>query len=103
MYIVLGCFLDIFAAIILTIPIIFPVVLAMDFNVIWFGVILVRVMEIGLITPPMGMNVFIMSTVTDVPIGTIFRGVVPFVIADFAHVALLVAVPQLSLFLPESM
>ncbi|MFH1646718.1 MAG: TRAP transporter large permease [Chloroflexota bacterium] len=103
MYIILGCFLDVFAAIILTIPIIFPAVLSMGFDTIWFGVIMVRIMEIGLITPPFGLNVFIMSTVTDVPIGTIFRGVIPFVIADFVHVALLVAVPALSLFLPNTM
>ena len=103
MYIILGCFLDIYASIILTLPIIFPVILALDFNPIWFGVIMVRVMEIGLITPPMGMNVFILSSVTDVPVGTIFRGVIPFLIADFLHVALLVAVPAVSLFLPSTM
>jgi len=103
MYIILGCFLDIYASIILTLPIIFPVILALDLNTIWFGVIMVRVMEIGLITPPMGMNVFILSSVTDVPVGTIFRGVIPFLIADFLHVALLVAVPALSLFLPNTM
>jgi C4-dicarboxylate transporter DctM subunit len=103
MYIILGCFLDIYAAIILTCPIIFPAVMALNFDVIWFGVIMVRVMEMGLITPPMGMNVFIMASVVDVPIGTIFRGVVPFIIADVLHVALLVAVPSLSLFLPNNM
>ncbi len=103
MYIVLGCFLDVYAAIILTLPIIFPAILAVGFDVIWFGVILVRVMEIGLITPPFGLNIFILASVTDVPIGTMFRGIVPFVISDFAHVALLVAVPSLSLFLPQSM
>ena len=103
MYIILGCFLDIYAAIILTCPIIFPAVIALNFDVIWFGVIMVRVMEMGLITPPMGMNVFIMASVSDVPIGTIFRGVVPFIIADILHVALLVAVPSLSLFLPNNM
>jgi tripartite ATP-independent transporter DctM subunit len=103
MYIILGCFLDIYAAIILTVPIIFPVVVAMGFDVVWFGVIMVRVMEMGLITPPMGMNVFILASVTDVPIGTIFRGIIPFVIADMAHVALLVAVPSLSLLLPNTM
>jgi C4-dicarboxylate transporter DctM subunit len=103
MYIILGCFLDIYAAIILTCPIIFPAVMALNFDVIWFGVIMVRVMEMGLITPPMGMNVFIMASVSDVPIGTIFRGVVPFIIADILHVALLVAVPSLSLFLPNNM
>ena len=103
MYIILGCFLDIYAAIILTCPIIFPVILALGFDVIWFGVLMVRVMEMGLITPPMGMNVFILASVTDVPIGTIYRGVIPFVIADILHVALLVGVKQLSLFLPDTM
>lgn len=103
MYIILGCFLDIYACIILTVPIIFPAILAMNFDVIWFGVILVRIMEIGLITPPFGLNIFILASVTDVPIGTMYRGIVPFVIADFAHVALLVAVPSLSLFLPQTM
>ncbi len=103
MYIILGCFLDIYAAIILTVPIIYPVVLALGFDVVWFGVIMVRVMEMGLVTPPMGMNVFILASVSDVPIGTIFRGIIPFVIADVAHVALLVAIPSLSLFLPNTM
>ena len=103
MYIILGCFIPDFATIILTIPIIYPAVLAMGFHPIWFGVILVRMMEIGSITPPMGLNVFVMATITDVPIGTIFRGIVPFVIADFCHVALLVAVPALSLFIPNMM
>ena len=103
MYIILGCFLDILAAIILTTPIIFPVVLAMGFDPIWFGVIMVRMMEIGAITPPMGLNVFVLSAVTEIPIGTIFRGIIPFVISDFCHVALLIAVPSLSLFIPQSM
>jgi C4-dicarboxylate transporter DctM subunit len=102
-YIILGMFLDIFSSILLTIPILYPVVIAMGFDPIWFGVIMVRIMEIGLITPPIGMNVFVMASVTDIPLGTIFRGIVPFVIADFLHVALLVAVPQLSLFLPNTM
>jgi len=102
-YIILGMFLDIFSSILLTIPIIFPSVLAMGFDPIWFGVIMVRVMEIGLITPPIGMNVFILAGVTDIPLGTIFRGIIPFVIADIAHVALLVAIPSLSLFLPNAM
>ena len=103
MYIVLGCFLDIFAAIVLTISIVFPVITALEFDPIWFGVIMVRMMEIGLITPPIGLNVFVLSGATDIPIGTIFRGVIPFVIADFAHVALLITVPSLSLFIPETM
>jgi C4-dicarboxylate transporter DctM subunit len=102
-YIILGMFLDIFSSILLTMPILYPVVVAMGFDPIWFGVIMVRIMEIGLITPPIGMNVFVMASVTDIPLGTIFRGIVPFVIADFVHVAVLVAVPQLSLFLPNTM
>jgi C4-dicarboxylate transporter DctM subunit len=102
-YIIVGCFLDIFASLVLTIPIIFPMVIALGFHPIWFGVLFVRVAEIGLITPPIGMNCFILSGVTDVPTGTIFRGVVPFVIADIFHVALLVAVPELALFLPGMM
>jgi len=103
LYIILGMFLDIFSSILLTIPILYPVVIAMGFDPIWFGVIMVRIMEIGLITPPIGMNVFVMSSVTDIPLGTIFRGIIPFVFADFLHVALLVAVPQISLFLPNTM
>lgn len=103
LYIILGMFLDIFAAILLTLPILYPVILSLGFDPIWYGVIMVRVMEVGLITPPMGLNVFIMASVTDEEIGTIFKGVVPFVIADIAHIALLVFVPALSLFLPSLM
>jgi len=103
LYIILGMFLEIFSSILLTVPILFPSILAMGFDPIWFGVIMVRVMEIGLITPPIGMNVFMLAGVTDTPLGTIFRGIVPFVIADFAHVALLVAFPQISLYLPQTM
>lgn len=103
MYIVLGMFLDVMSCIILTIPIIYPVILAMDFNPIWYGVIMVRIMEVGAITPPVGMQAFMLSAITGVPVGTIFRGIVPFVIADILHIALLVAVPAISLFLPNTM
>lgn len=103
LYIILGCFMDIFACIMLTVPIIYPVVVAVGFDPIWFGVIMVRMMEIGMITPPMGINIFVLSGAVDVPIGTIFRGVIPFVIADFCHVALLIAFPVLTLFLPGKM
>lgn len=103
LYIILGMFLDIFAAILLTLPILYPVVISIGFDPIWYGVIMVRVMEVGLITPPMGLNVFIMASVTDEEIGTIFRGVVPFVLADVAHITLLVFIPSLSLFLPSLM
>ena len=64
---------------------------------------MVRCMEVGLITPPFGLNVFILSGVIDVPAGTVFRGVLPFVLADFLHIALLSALPVISLWLPSMM
>jgi tripartite ATP-independent transporter DctM subunit len=102
-YIIIGCFLDIFSSLVLTIPIIYPTIIAMGFDPVWFGVIFVRVAEIGLITPPVGMNCFVIAGVTGTPIGTVFRGILPFFIADLFHVILLVTVPKLSLLLPEMM
>jgi TRAP-type C4-dicarboxylate transport system permease large subunit len=103
MYIFLGCFMPEVPMVILTIPIIYPVIVTLGFDPIWFGVIVVRVMEIGSITPPMGINIFVLSGITGTPITTIFRGVIPFVIADCCHVALITAVPALALFLPSMM
>jgi C4-dicarboxylate transporter DctM subunit len=103
LYIIIGMFLEIFSSIVLTVPILYPTIVALGFDPIWFGVILVRLMEIGLITPPIGMNVFMLGGVTDIPMSTMFRGIVPFFIADLCHVALLIALPQLSLFLPNTM
>jgi C4-dicarboxylate transporter DctM subunit len=103
LYIILGMFLDIYAAILLTLPILFPVILSLGFDTIWYGVIMVRVMEVGLITPPMGLNVFILAGVSETPVGVIFRGVVPFIMADILHIALLLAFPALSLYLPTRM
>src|SRR5262249_61114700 len=83
MYLVLGCLMDAMAMIILTVPIIFPVVMHLGFDPIWFGVIIVMTVELGLIHPPVGMNVFVIkSVVKDVSFTTIFRGVVPFVATD---------------------
>lgn len=103
LYIVLGMFLDIFSAIMLTIPILYPLVMAMGFDPIWFGVILVIVMEMGLVTPPVGLNVFSLGGVTDVPLGTIFRGVVPFVLAMIICIVILTLFPIIALFLPNMM
>lgn len=101
-YILLGTIMDSMAMVLLTVPIFFPVALALGFDPIWFGIIIVRVTEMGLITPPVGINVFILKGIaTDVPMGTIFRGIVPFFLTDICHVALIVAIPQLSLFLPS--
>jgi tripartite ATP-independent transporter DctM subunit len=100
LYVLLGMFLDVFAAVVLTIPVIFPVVTGLGFDPIWFGVIIVLVLEMGLITPPVGMNVFAMAGVTGIPLDTIFRGVLPFVIAMIVCVILLVIFPQIALFIP---
>jgi C4-dicarboxylate transporter DctM subunit len=96
--------MDAMGMILLTVPILFPVADSLGFNPIWFGIIIVRVFEMASITPPVGMNVFVLKGVAkDVPLGTIFRGIIPFLIADFFHVTLLVAVPQVALFLPNMM
>ena len=103
LYIILGMFLDIFACIILTVPIIYPVISGMGFDMVWFGVIMVRMMEIGLITPPIGMNAFMLAGVSRLSLETIFKGIIPFFIADIVHVLMLIVFPQISLWLPRSM
>ena len=104
MYLALGCVMDAMAMIILTIPVVFPVVTALGFDPIWFGVIIVMTVELGLIHPPVGMNVFVIkSVVRDVKISTIFIGVIPFVITDLVRLIILIAFPALATFLPERM
>jgi len=101
-YIILGAFLDTMAMIILSIPIFFPIVMSMGFDPIWFGVLVVLVVELALITPPLGMNVFIIrGVVPHVPLSQIFSGVVPFCVALVALIALIIAVPSVATFLPE--
>ncbi len=103
-YLFLGCVMDSMAIMLLVTPIFFPLAMSLGFNPIWFGILITRVTEIGLITPPVGLNVYIIRGVAkDVPMQTIFRGIVPFLIADICEVALLIALPQLSLFLPGFM
>ena len=103
-YIALGCLLESLSMILLTIPIFFPIVKALGFDPVWFGVIIVVVVEIGMITPPIGLNVFVLkATLKDVPVTTIFRGVGYFILADIVRLALFVLVPQLVLFLPGLM
>jgi C4-dicarboxylate transporter DctM subunit len=104
MYLALGCILDAMAMIILTIPIIFPAMMSLGFDPIWFGVIIVMTVELGLITPPVGMNVYVInSVIKDVSLSTIFYGVTPFVITDIIRLAILIAFPILSTFLPSQM
>jgi C4-dicarboxylate transporter DctM subunit len=104
MYLVLGCLMDAMAMIILTIPIIFPVVTHLGFDPIWFGVIIVMTVELGLIHPPVGMNVFVIkSVVKDVSFTTIFKGVIPFIVTDLIRLVILIAFPVIALWLPSHM
>ena len=104
MYFVLGCLLNSLAMILLTIPIVFPIVKALGYDPVWFGIIIVMVVELGLITPPIGMNVFVIKGIArDVPLETIFRGVTPFIIAQIILIAILIAFPEIALWLPSTM
>ena len=99
----MGCLFDLLSIMVLTVPILFPVVMAMGYDPIWYGVLMVRVLEVGAITPPIGINSYIIAGIMKVSPGTVFRGIVPFIIADFLNIILLAAVPQITLFLPRMM
>lgn len=101
-YIVGGCFIDALALIMLTVPIFYPVIIQLGFNPIWFGVIIVLITQIGVITPPVGANVYVVSGVArDVPLDVIFRGCLPFLAALIAATLLLIPFPQIALWLPS--
>ncbi len=103
-YMILGCFMEGFAMLVLSMPIFFPVIQQLGLDPIWFGVLVVLTLEMGLISPPVGVNVFIVKSVAPkVPLGDIFRGVVPFWIAMLVTLAILVAFPQIALYLPNTM
>ncbi|MEJ2018397.1 MAG: TRAP transporter large permease, partial [Maritimibacter sp.] len=103
-YLILGCFMEGFAMMVLSMPIFFPVVQQLGIDPIWFGVLVVLTLEMGLISPPVGLNVFIVKSVAPgVPLGRMFRGVAPFWVAMLITLALLVAFPQISLILPNTM
>ena len=104
MYLVLGCLMDAMAMIILTVPIIFPIIKELGFDPIWFGVIIVMTVELGLIHPPVGMNIFVIkSVIEDVKISTIFYGVLPFIVTDLIRLVILIAFPILATWLPSRM
>jgi len=104
MYLVLGCLMDSLAMVILTVPIIFPVIIHLGFDPIWFGIIIVMTVELGLIHPPVGMIVFVIkSVVQDVDFTTIFKGVLPFIITDLIRLVILIAFPIIALWLPSHM
>lgn len=104
LYLLLGCFMDGLSVIFVTIPVVFPLIEAQGINPVWFGILLVCSTEIGLITPPVGMNLFVIKGLAgNVPIRTVWHGAVPFVVADILRLALLIAVPALTLTLPSTM
>jgi tripartite ATP-independent transporter DctM subunit len=100
MYLFLGAVFDTIAAMILTTPFVYPLIIGLGFDPIWWGIMMVMMIEIGMITPPIGMNVFVMGGVArDIPLKTIFRGIVPFLYADFVRLGLLIAFPSIALYL----
>jgi len=104
MYLVLGCLMDALAMVILTVPIIFPVIKELGFDPIWFGVIIVMTVELGLIHPPVGMVVFVIkSVIQDINFATIFAGVLPFIATDLIRLVILIAFPIIALWLPSRM
>lgn len=103
-YFILGLFLEGIAIFVLTLPVTYPLIIELGFDGIWFGVIMVMVMNIGLVTPPLGISVYIISGVAkDIPIQKIFRAMVPMIFAMLVCVAILVAFPQIAIWLPQLM
>jgi len=103
MLLILGCFIDGITIMLLTIPIFVPIIAALGFNPVWFGIVYVVNMQIGLITPPMGLELFLMRTAFDIPVDKLLKGVAPFLVALFVFLALIIAIPQISLWLPSMM
>jgi tripartite ATP-independent transporter DctM subunit len=103
MYLIMGCFLDALAMILLTVPIFYPIVLDLGYDPIWFGIIVVMVVELGLITPPIGMNVFVIKGMSQsVPLVAIYKGVLPFVIGQVLLIIAVFLIPDIALWLPET-
>lgn len=102
-YVLFGMFSDINAAILITIPIIYPIVESMGFDLVWFGVIVVSLIELGAITPPLGLNVFTLSGISGIPSTKIFKASVPYIICIIALVCILVAFPSIVTWLPSTM
>lgn len=102
-YLILGTFMEPFGAMLVTLPIFLPLIEAQGLSLVWFGVLVVKLLEVGMITPPVGMNVFVIKNVASryVTVIDVFRGVTPFILADLVVVGLIIAVPSLVLFLPE--
>ena len=103
-YLFLGMFLEGIAMLVLTIPVVIPIAIGLDWDLIWFGIIIVIILEMGMISPPVGINVFVVKSIApDVPMGQIFRGIWPFWFAMAAMIGLLILFPQIALFLPDKL
>jgi len=103
-FLALGCILESTSLLLLTLPIFFPVLTGLGYDPVWFGIFVIVVAEIGLITPPIGMNVFVVgSMLPDIPVQRIFRGLLPFLAADLLRLALLILLPGIALLLPGLM
>ncbi|MFQ1701471.1 TRAP transporter large permease [Loktanella agnita] len=107
-YLIMGCLMDSLSMILLTVPVFFPTIMALDFGLLpeqqamWFGIIALVVVEMGLITPPVGMNLFVISAMAkDIPMIQIFRGTIPFIMAEFTRIAILISFPSLSYWLVD--
>lgn len=101
LYLILGCFLPEFPMIMMTVPILFPIVKAVGFDPLWFGVLIVVVMSVGMMTPPVGMICYTLAGISKKPVGVIFKGVVPFIIAEVVLIALLIIFPNIATWLPN--
>jgi tripartite ATP-independent transporter DctM subunit len=100
-YLILGCFMDAMSMIMLTIPFVFPLIVSLGFDPIWFGILVVTVAELGLITPPVGMNLYVIQAVADdLKASTVIRGIGPFIVADVVRLGLIIFIPSLTLWLP---
>ena len=100
-YLIGGCFMDSMALVVLTVPVIYPVVVRLGFDPIWFGVIIVLVAEMGVITPPVGVNVYVIKGIApEVPLEKIFKGIFPFLVAIIINALILMAFPKIALILP---
>jgi C4-dicarboxylate transporter, DctM subunit len=103
LYLVLGCIMDQIAILLITLPLTFPLVTSLGYNPIWYGVIITKLTEIGLVTPPVGMNAYVVSATTKVPLEEVFKGTGVMLLVDFVSLAILMAFPVLSTYLPSKM
>ena len=103
MYIPLGAFMEALSMVLLTLPFIAPIIIKLGFDPVWFGVLIVILLEMGVLTPPIGLNAYVVNGVTQVPVGEIFRGLTPFILAMILGLAILIVFPEVTLFLPRLM